>query len=138
MPTIQINSDQYGTASGGDSLASGAISDCVVVAVHKVVDGADEICMWHIGGGNIVESSPHHAAVKAFVAPRCIIHVALGHMHQDPDYRRRWIQRPEFESLLENSEIMPAPGAPPPNATVIPLYDVHSFMIAANGAVNTT
>jgi len=138
MPTTQINTDEYGTASGADSLASGQISDCVVITVHRQVNGSDEICMWHIGGGNIEESSPHHAAVKAFVVPRCTVHVALGHMHQDVDYRRRWIQRPEFESLLENSMVMPAPGAPPPNATVVPHYDVHSITIAANGAVATT
>lgn len=138
MPTMQVDTDKFGTATGADSLDSGQISDCVVIAVHKQVDGADQVCMWHIGGGNIEEGSSHHAAVKNFVAPRCTVHVALGHMHMDPDYRQRWIKRAAFESLLENSEVMPAPGATPPNARVIPHYDVHSFAIAANGATTVT
>lgn len=110
----------------------------MVVAVHELVGGVDAIRLWHIGGDNITEASPHHAAVRAFVVPRCAVHVAIGHGHRDPDLRRRRVERAAFETLLENAEVLPAAGAPPRNATMIPHDDVHGFPSAAAGAATVT
>ncbi len=134
MPTLQVQTGQFAQAQHGAGVAeteltTGPMSDCIGLAVFRMVGGAPEICLWHVAGGWLDTRSQQYKQVKAFVRPYAQIHAGFGPKHTEQASRRRWFSSTEFEELLENSMVMPRPGDPPPNATYASYHGCNTFTV---------